>query len=159
MLTEKIKIEDYLSGKESFRNFLFIINKLDLRFLKKNYLNTHDFYFFFYTDSIPNNNILLDELSLKESLKASYLTLKQIKHKLLSFYISIKEDTFEYGLYDVSKKIIYKTGKFKLDPSYFKGLPRHKCFKNIRDCLRGKNLNIMKFLHNKKQIKIQIKRE
>lgn len=150
-LLEQIQMEDFLSGKESFRNFLFIVNKLDAKFRKIGYLNTGDYYFFYYTDSIPDNKVLLDELKLKKSLKASYLTLKQIKHKTLSFYIGVKGFVFEYGFYDVSKTIVYKTGKFKVTSKYFKNLPRHKCFKNIRNSLRGANLTSMKILHQVKE--------
>jgi hypothetical protein len=150
-LLEQIQMEDFLSGKESFRNFLFIVNKLDLKFRKKGYLNTGDYYFFYYSDSIPDNKILLDELKLKKSLKASYLTLKKIKRKTLSFYIGVKDFIFEYGFYDVSNMIVYKTGKFKVTSKYFKNLPRHKCFKNIRSSLRGANLTSMKILHKIKE--------
>jgi len=92
-----------------------------------------------------------DELKLKKSLKASYLTLKKIKRKTLSFYIGVKDFIFEYGFYDVSNMIVYKTGKFKVTSKYFKNLPRHKCFKNIRSSLRGANLTSMKILHKIKE--------
>lgn len=147
ILLEQITIEDMLSGKESFRNFLFLVNKLELKFLKRGYLNTGDYYYFFFTESIRDNKVLLNELELKESLKASYLTLKKIKEKVLSFYVGVKGEVFEYGFYDVSRKIVYKTGKFEVTTSFFKKLPNHKCFKNVRKDLSKANLSHMRLLH------------
>lgn len=151
LLKEQIEIEDMLSGKESFKNFLILVNNFELIFFKKGYLNTSNYLFFYYTNSIDNNTELLNELKLSESLKSSYLTLKKIKDKILSFYFGIKNDILEYGFYDVSKKIVYKTGKFKIDSTYFKNLPRHKCFSNIRNSIRKINLIKMKNLHKIKE--------
>ena len=151
VLLEQIQMEDMMSGKESFRNFLFIINRLELKFLKRGYLNTSDYYYFFFTESIRDNKILLDELELKESLKATYLTLRKIKNKVLSFYVGVKGKVFEYGLYDVSQRIVYKTGKFEINNTFFKSLPRHKCFKNIRKVLTKANLTNMHLLHTIKK--------
>ncbi|MFW6008759.1 MAG: hypothetical protein ACOCP8_05770 [archaeon] len=148
MILEQIKVEKFLSGKESFRIFLFIVNKSNVFFIKKNYLNTNGYYYFYYTGSIEDNDVLLNELRLKDSLRASYLTLKKIKHKKLSFYIGVKGNIFEYGFYDVSNKIVYKTGKFKVTNSFFKNLPQHQSFKTIRNSLRGANLKVMKYLHS-----------
>jgi hypothetical protein len=151
LLLEQVQMEEFLSGKESFRNFLYLINKFDLRFLKKSYLNTDKYYYFFYTESIQNNKMLKDELELKESLRASYLTFKQMKKRKISFYFGIIDDTIEYGFYDVSRRVVYKTGKFTIEKKYFNNLPRHKCFKGIRNRLVEADLKNMEKLHSIKE--------
>jgi len=151
-ILEQIQMEDFLSGKESFRIFLYLINKFELRFLKKNYLNTGNYYYFFYTESIPDNEMLKDELELKESLKAGYLTFKKMKKdRKISFYFGIYNHILEYGFYDLSRKVVYKIGKFEIEDNYFKNLPRHKCFKGIRDRLEEANLKNMELLHKIKE--------
>lgn len=159
IILEKIQKEDFLSGKESFRTFLYLVNKFELRFLKKNYLNTGSYYYFFYTESIPDNEMLKDELELKDSLNYGYLTFKKMKrNRKISFYFGIYNHIMEYGFYDVSRKVVYKIGKFEIEDDYFENFPRHKCLKGIRDRLEEVNLKNMKILHNiKKDFKIFMK--
>lgn len=159
ILNEQITMEDFLSGKESFRVFLYMVNKFELRFLKRSYLNTSDYFYFFYTDSIPNNSMLKDELQLKDSLKAGYLTLKKMKDRVLSFYFGIKENVLEYGFYDVSRRVVYKIGKFKITQSYFKKLPQHQCFKHIAERLKDADIKNMEILHQIKSDLYQFKED
>jgi hypothetical protein len=149
---EKTKqAEEQWAGQQAFRIFLQLVNQQDLEFIKKGYLNTGNYYYFFFTAPIPQKEKLLTELELKRSLKKGYQTLQKIQNQKLSFFWGIKGKWLEYGFLANQTEIVYKIGRFMVDKSYLKNMPRFKCMWSVRDRLKEANLTNMKILHQIRQ--------
>lgn len=126
-----------LAGKYTFHIFLDIVDEFDNRFVKQNYLNTSDYFYFFTSDKIKQNVDVVDRLSLKNSLKTAYLTLNSIKNARVSFYFGVKNNKLEYGFFDDVKMLVYKVGMFKITPAYLKNLDDHKCVKSLHNIFKN----------------------
>ncbi|NPV12886.1 MAG: hypothetical protein HPY57_14030 [Ignavibacteria bacterium] len=142
MLENKIE----LSGKHGFDIFLDIITDFDLLFIKQDYYNTSDYWYFFTTERITKKQEILDSLKRKKSLKTAYMTLVTLKDKRLSFFFAVKDYSVFYGFYDETNRYIYKVGKFKTTNEDFKKLYSKKCMKTIRNVIENSNLKNLKQL-------------
>jgi hypothetical protein len=140
------------AGINSFKIFLNIINSENLFFIKRNYLNTGEYFYFFFTEKINSNLEILDKFEEKRSLKKGFDTLSKIKDKKLNFFFGIKESILEYGFLDNDKFVVYKIGSFLINQNYIENkLPKYKCMINIRNRMKDANLKNIKLLHSVKK--------
>jgi hypothetical protein len=72
-------------GKSSFDFFLEIVDQQGNNFSKQKYLNMGSYSYFFTTEKVTDLYNVINQLELKQSLKAAYFTAYQIKDKRLSF--------------------------------------------------------------------------
>jgi hypothetical protein len=140
--------ESKLNGKYGFFMFLEIIDEMKNSFIKENHLNTSDFNMFFTTDKILDKNKLTNILEYKNSIDVSYQTLIHIRNLRLSFYFGIRNFVLEYGFHDDLKRMVYKTGEFKITSSFLKNLSNYKCITLINNILKNSNLKNLVMLQN-----------
>ena len=151
-INEQIQVEPLLAGREGFKIYLKIVNNYGNDFAFQNYLNTGNYFYFFSTDKIDDINSLLDELKLKKSLETTYLTLRQIKDENVSFFIGIRDNILEYGFFNNTKKLVFKTGKFTISDRYLKyDFPRYHSVKSIKLRLKDANIKHLTLLHKIKK--------
>jgi len=143
-------MESRLNGKYGFFMFLEIIDIMKNSFINEDYLNTSDYNIFFTTDNIKNKILLLNELEHKKSLDLLYVTLKNIKNSRLSFYFGVKDFILEYGFHDDIKRLVYKTGEFKITSVFLNNIKSFKSIILINNILKNIKLNNLKTLHNVK---------
>lgn len=143
--------KEQMSGKYAFDIFLDIISDFDLLFIKQDYYNTQDYWYFFTTEKITKYKELLDVLKRKTSLKLAHTTLNSLKDKKLSFFFGVKDYTVFYGFNDEITGEVYEVGKFKTTNKEFKNLKYKKCLKTIRDVIKNSNLKNLKLLHTIKK--------
>ena len=135
MIKESLETPELASGKAAFKIFLKIINSNDNLFSTKNYLNKGKYLYFFYTDSIQNNEDIIDELEVRTSLETAYKTIYKLKDKRLSFFFAIDEFKLFYGFYDDTTHLIYKIGKYNVHDTDLRNLPDLDCLKKVNDVL------------------------
>ena len=93
------KTPELASGKAAFKIFLKIINSNDNLFSVKNYLNKGKYLYFFYTDTIQNNDNVIDELEVRNSLETAFKTIFKLRDKRLSFFFAVDDYKLFYGFY------------------------------------------------------------
>jgi hypothetical protein len=145
---EKLKLD----GKNGFFMFLKLIDDLKMNFLKtSHYLNVGKYQYFFTTEAIKNKESFAGYFRDSLSLRTTCETGIDLKDKRISFYFGIKENILEYGFQDDMSRDIYKTGAFKADTSYVRGLKSYKCLSLVEGILKKSKLNNLNVLQKVKQ--------
>ena len=139
-----------LGGKASFDIFLDIIAELKMLFIKYDFYNVGEYNYFFTTEKIKDNYLVVDMLKRKRSLNHAYLTLSEIRDMRLSFYFGVKKKTLFYGFYNEDTKYVYKVGLFSVTTSYLKKIKTYS-LKNIKDVLSNVDLLKINKLHDIKK--------
>jgi hypothetical protein len=119
-------------------------------FIKYDFYNVGEYNYFFTTEKIKDNYLVVDMLKRKRSLNHAYLTLSEIRDMRLSFYFGVKKKTLFYGFYNEDTKYVYKVGLFSVTTSYLKKLKSYS-LKNIKDILSNVDLLKINKLHDIKK--------
>jgi uncharacterized protein YutD len=152
----KIKtFEEYINentndGFNAFLVFLNILSNLNLNFniKNKNYLNTDNFSLFFYTNTVPDNNLFKYELSIKNSLINTSKIFNEIySNKNLAVFFAIENYILKFGFYDVDNHQYYQTGNCTINNNLLKKFIKFNCTQNIYNIIENIKLSNLKLLH------------
>lgn len=131
---------DELAGKHAFMIFLQVISNHDYNFINnEHFTNLYNYYLFFSTETIKNNDEFENIFKYKNSLPLAYKTLSNIRSNRLAFFFGINDKLqLRYGFVDLSTKRSYVVGEFDVkNKGFFNSVVKYKCLRMINRTIQN----------------------